>query len=395
MARRAVIVDAVRSPFGKGRATGALAPVHPVDLLAVTIEALVQRTGLDPGRVDDVIAGCAIPVGEQAGNIARHAALAAGLPEEVPGTTVDRKCGSSLQALHFAAQGVVAGDLDVVIVGGVDMMGTVPMKANRLGRDDLGPRLRARYPEGLGHQGIAAELIAARWKISRDESDAWALRSHQRAADARRSGFLHRQIVPVTTPDGSVVTLDEGIRTDTTAEALASLPPAFFDEARARRWPEIGWVVTAGSSSPVSDGASAALVVGEDVAGSLGLVPRAAILAGAVVGTDPILMLTGPIPATGKVLARADLRLSDIDLFEVNEAFAPVVLAWLAETHADPDRVNAYGGAIALGHPPGASGCRLLATMLDGLDEVNGRYGLLTLCESGGMANAMVVERLG
>jgi acetyl-CoA acyltransferase len=395
MARRAVIVDAVRSPFGKGRAAGALAPVHPVDLLAVTIEALVQRTGLDPGRVDDVIAGCAIPVGEQAGNIARHAALAAGLPEEVPGTTVDRKCGSSLQALQFAAQGVVAGDLDVVIVGGVDMMGTVPMKANRLGRDDLGPRLRARYPEGLGHQGIAAELIAARWKISRDDSDAWALRSHQRAADARRSGFLHRQIVPVTTPDGSVVTLDEGIRTDTTAEALAALPPAFFDEARARRWPEIGWVVTAGSSSPVSDGASAALVVGEDVAGRLGLVPRAAIVAGAVVGTDPILMLTGPIPATGKVLARADLGLSAIDLFEVNEAFAPVVLAWLAETDADPDRVNAYGGAIALGHPPGASGCRLLATMLDGLDKVNGRYGLLTLCESGGMANAMVVERLG
>jgi acetyl-CoA acyltransferase len=191
------------------------------------------------------------------------------------------------------------------------------------------------------------------------------------------------------------VTLDEGIRTDTTAEALAALPPAFFDEARARRWPEIGWVVTAGSSSPVSDGASAALVVGEDVAGSLGLVPRAAIVAGAVVGTDPILMLTGPIPATGKVLARAGLGLSDIDLFEVNEAFAPVVLAWLAETDADPDRVNAYGGAIAFGHPPGASGCRLLATVLDGLDEVNGRYGLLTLCESGGMANAMVVERLG
>jgi acetyl-CoA acyltransferase len=275
------------------------------------------------------------------------------------------------------------------------MMGTVPMKANRLGRDDLGPRLRARYPEGLGHQGIAAELIAARWKISRQDSDAWALRSHQRAADAQRSGFLDRQIVPVTRPDGSVVSLDEGIRTDTTAEALAALPPAFFDEARARRWPEIGWVVTAGSSSPVSDGASAALVVGEDVAGSLGLVPRAAMVAGAVVGTDPILMLTGPIPATGRVLARADLGLPAIDLFEVNEAFAPVVLAWLAETGADPDRVNAYGGAIALGHPPGASGCRLLATVLDGLDRVNGRYGLVTLCESGGMANAMVVERLG
>jgi acetyl-CoA acyltransferase len=392
--RRAVIVDALRSPFGRGRATGALAPVHPVDLLALTIEALVERTGLDPGRVDDLIAGCAIPVGEQAGNIARHAALAAGLPEEVPGTTVDRKCGSSQQALQFAAQGIVAGDLDVVIVGGVDMMGTVPMKANRLGRDDLGPRLRSRYPEGLGHQGIGAELIASRWKISREDSDAWSLRSHQRAGAARHSGFLDRQIVPVTRPDGDIVRADEGVRTDTTAEALAGLPPAFFDAAMAERWPEIGWVVTAGSSSQVSDGASAALVVGDDVADALGVTPRAAIVAGAVVGSDPILMLTGPIPATDKVLARAGLPLPAIDLFEVNEAFAPVVLAWLAETDADPERVNAYGGAIALGHPPGASGCRLLATILDGLDNVNGRYGLVTMCESGGMANATVIERL-
>jgi acetyl-CoA acyltransferase len=394
MTRRAVIVDAVRSPFGKGRPTGALAPVHPVDLLALTVEALVQRTGLDPARVDDLIAGCAIPVGEQAGNIARHAALAAGLPEEVPGTTVDRKCGSSQQALQFAAQGIVAGDLDVVIVGGVDMMGAVPMKANRLGRDDLGPRLRARYPEGLGHQGIAAELIAARWKISRDDSDAWSVRSHRRAAGAADSRFLNRQIVPVTRPDGGIVSVDEGIRPDTTAEALAALPPAFFDETAAERWPEIEWVVTAGSSSQISDGASAALVVGDDVAAALGLIPRAAVVAGAVVGTDPILMLTGPIPATSKVLARAGLSLSAMDLFEVNEAFAPVVLAWLAETDVDPERVNAYGGAIALGHPPGASGCRLLATLLDGLDDVNGRYGLVTMCESGGMANATVIERL-
>ena len=394
MTRRAVIVDALRSPFGKGRPNGALAPVHPVDLLALTVEALVEQTGLDPGRVDDLIAGCAIPVGEQAGNIARHAALAAGLPEQVPGTTVDRKCGSSQQALQFAAQGIVAGDLDVVIVGGVDMMGTVPMKANRLGRDDLGPRLRARYPEGLGHQGIGAELIAARWKISRDDSDAWSLRSHQRALAARHSGFLDHQIVPVPRPDGRIVSADEGIRPDTTAEALAALPPAFFDAARADRWPEIGWVVTAGSSSQVSDGASAALVVGDDVADALGVTPRAAIVAGAVVGSDPILMLTGPIPATARVVARSGLSLSAIDLFEVNEAFASVVLAWLAETDVDPERVNPHGGAIALGHPPGASGCRLLATLLDGLDDVNGRYGLVTMCESGGMANATVIERL-
>jgi acetyl-CoA acyltransferase len=394
MTRRAVIIDALRTPFGKGRETGALAPVHPVDLLALVIEALVERTGVDPGRIDDVIAGCAIPVGEQAGNIARHAALAAGLPEAVPGTTVDRKCGSSQQALQFAASAIVAGDLDAVVVGGVDMMGTVPMKANRLGRDDLGPKLRARYPDGLGHQGVAAELIAARWKITRDDCDAFSLRSHHRAAAARDSGFFDRQIVPVTRPDGRVVTSDEGIRAGTTMEALAGLAPAFYDEARARRWPEIDWVVTAGSSSQVSDGASGALVMGDDVAAALGLTPRAAVVAGTVVGTDPILMLAGPIPATEKVLTRAGVPLAAIDLFEVNEAFAPVVLAWLAETGADPERVNRYGGAIALGHPPGASGCRLLATLLDGLDNVNGRYGLVTMCESGGMANATVIERL-
>jgi acetyl-CoA acyltransferase len=357
------------------------------------IEALVERTGVDPGRIDDVIVGCAIPVGEQAGNIARHAALAAGLPETVPGTTVDRKCGSSQQALQFAASAVVAGDLDLAVVGGVDMMGTVPMKANRLGRDDLGPKLRARYPEGLGHQGVAAELIAARWKITREACDAFALRSHHRAA-AAQNGFLDRQLIPVTRPDGVIVRADEGIRAGTTMAALAGLTPAFFDDVRAERWPEIDWVVTAGSSSQVSDGASGAIVVGEDVAAALGLAPRAAVVAGAVVGADPILMLTGPIPATDKVLDRARLPLSAIDLFEVNEAFAPVVLAWLAETGADPERVNRYGGAIALGHPPGASGCRLLATALDGLDNVNGRYALVTMCESGGMANATIVERL-
>ena len=230
----------------------------------------MARTGIDPARIDDVMAGCAIPVGEQAGNVARHAALAAGLPESVPGTTVDRKCGSSLQALQFAAQAVAAGDADAVLVGGVDMMGTVPMKANRLGRDDLGPRLRARYPDGLGHQGIAAELIAARWKLSREECDAWSLRSHRRAAAARDSGFLDRQVIPVPRPDGTVVTADEGIRAGATIDGLAGLRPAFYDEAAARRWPEIDWVVTAGSSSQISDGASAALVVAEDAVGPPG-----------------------------------------------------------------------------------------------------------------------------
>jgi len=394
MARRALIVDAVRSPFGRGRPTGVLASVHPVDLLATVFEALVIRTGIDPGHIDDVMAGCAIPVGEQAGNIARHAALAAGLPESVPATTVDRKCGSSQQALQFAAAVIVAGEADAVLVGGVDMMGTVPMKANRLGRDDLGPRLRARYPDGLGHQGIAAELIAARWKLGRDVCDEWSVRSHHRAAAARRDGFLARQIVAVTRPDGSAVAADEGIREAASVDVLAGLAPAFYSEDAARRWPEIDWVVTAGSSSQISDGASAALVVAEDAASRLGVVPRAAVVRGAVVGTDPVIMLTGPIPATAKVLERAGLPLSAIDHFEVNEAFAPVVLAWLAETGADPARVNPYGGAIALGHPPGASGGRLFATVLDGLDNVNGRYGLVTMCESGGMANATVVERL-
>jgi acetyl-CoA acyltransferase len=392
--RRAVIVDAVRSPFGRGRESGALHSVHPVDLLATVVETLVRRTGVDPERIDDLIAGCAIPVGEQAGNIARHAALAAGLPETVPGTSVDRKCGSSLQALQFAAAGIVAGDYDAVVVGGVEMMGVVPMKANRLGRDDLGPRLRARYPDGLVNQGVAAELIAARWGVTREESDAWSVRSHQRAAQARDSGLLARQIVPVTRTDGTVVATDEGIRDGATTERLAALAPVFHDDAMATRFPEIGWVVTAGSSSQVSDGASAALVVGEDVAERWGLEPRAAVVAGTAVGSDPLLMLTGVIPATERLLARTGFAIADFDTVEVNEAFAPVVLAWLHETKADPERVNPAGGAIAIGHPAGASGCRLVATALGTLQAEGGRHALVTLCESGGMANAMVLERL-
>jgi acetyl-CoA acyltransferase len=392
--RRAVIIDAVRSPFGRGRESGALHSVHPVDLLAGVVEELVRRSGMDPGRVDDLIAGCAIPVGEQAGNIARHTALAAGLPEDVPGTSVDRKCGSSLQALQFATAGIVAGDYDAVVVGGVEMMGVVPMKANRLGRDDLGPRLRARYPDGPVSQGVAAELIAVRWGITREESDAWSLRSHHRAAEARDSRLFDRQIVPVTRPDGVVVAADEGIRADTTVGRLAALPSVFHSEEMAARFPEIGWIVTAGSSSQVSDGASAALVVGEDVAERWGLEPRAAVVAGVAVGSDPLLMLTGVIPATNRLLERTHLSIGDFDTMEVNEAFAPVVLAWLEETKADPDRVNPAGGAIAIGHPAGASGCRLVATAMDTLECGGGRRALVTLCESGGMANAMVLEQL-
>ena len=394
MTRRAVVVDVVRSPFTKGKDTGALVGVHPVDLLAGVLVALQQRTGIDVGQVDDVIAGCVLPVGEQSGNVARHAVLAAGWPEHVPATTIDRKCGSAQQALQFAAQAVVAGEQDVVVAAGVDMMSTVPMKANRLGRDELGPRLRSRYPDGLVRQGISAELIGARWGIGREECDAWSVRSHRRAAAAEEAGDLTAQIDPVTKPDGTVVSRDEGIRADSSMETLARLRPAFHDEAAARRHPEINWVVTAGSSSQVSDGAAAALVMAEDVAERWGLRPRAALVRGVVVGVDPVLMLHGVIPATERVLARTGLSIDDIDASEVNEAFAPVVLAWLKETGADPERVNVHGGAIAFGHPVGASGGRLLATLLDVLEGRHGRYGLLTMCESGGMANATVLERL-
>ena len=392
--RRAVVVDVVRTPFTKGKENGALVGVHPVDLLAGVLRALQQRTGIDPALVEDVIAGCVLPVGEQSGNVARHAVLAAGWPEHVPATTIDRKCGSAQQALQFAASSIVAGEQDVVVAAGVDMMSTVPMKANRLGRDELGPQLRVRYPEGLVRQGISAELIAARWGISRADSDGWSLRSHQRAAAAQAAGALSAQIAPVTRPDGTPVGDDEGIRADASAEGLARLRPAFFDEEAARRFPEIRWVVTAGSSSQVSDGAAATLVVAEDVAERMGLTPRAAVVRGAVVGTDPLLMLHGVIPATERVLARTGLGVEDLTAVEVNEAFAPVVLAWLRELEADPECVNVHGGAIAFGHPVGASGGRLLATLLDALDGRRGRYGLLTMCESGGMANATVLERL-
>jgi acetyl-CoA acyltransferase len=389
----ALVVDAVRTPVGRGRPDGALTGVHPVDLLAGVLEALVTRLGLDPGEVDDVIAGCGIPAREQAGNIGRHAVLAAGWPTSVPGMTVDRKCGSSQQALHLAAQAVASGAQDVVVACGVEMMGTVPMRADRQGADAQGPRLRARWPEGLVHQGISAELIAAKWGFSREDCDAFAARSQQRAAAARAAGLLDRQLVPVPTEHGTV-TADEGIREGTTPETLARLRPAFSDDATAERFPEIRWVVTAGSSSQVSDGACAALVVSEPAARRLGLDARARVVAGSVVGDDPVMMLTGPIPATAKVLARAGLDVRDLDAVEVNEAFAPVVLAWQAEYGVDEELLNPWGGAIAYGHPVGASGGRLLATVLDVLDRRDGRYGLVTMCEGGGMANATVLERL-
>jgi acetyl-CoA acetyltransferase family protein len=393
-----VIVDVARSPFGRGRAGGALSAMHPVDLYAAVLSALVARAGVDPALIEDVITGCVIQVAEQAGNIGRQAALAAGLPESTPAVTLDRKCGSAQQAFDFAAQGVIAGAYECVIAGGVEMMSLVPMRANRMGKDNEGPLFHRRYPAGLVRQGISAELIAARWRIGRAEMDAFALASHRRAVAAEEAGVTGCAIVPVDvpTPEGRVVRVerDEGPRRETSLERLASLKPAFEDEAAAKRFPEIRWSVTAGNSSQVTDGASAVLIADESFAFRHGLRPRAAITHFAVAGDDPILMLTAIVPATRRLLARAQLGVDRIDAFEVNEAFASVVLAWRRETGADPERVNAYGGAIALGHPVGASGGRLLANLLARLEETHGRYGLQTMCESGGMANATLIERL-
>jgi acetyl-CoA acetyltransferase family protein len=397
-ARRAVIVDVVRSPFGRARPGGALAGIHPVDLYAQVLRGLVDRAGIDAALVEDVITGCVLQVAEQSGNIGRQAALAAGFPESVPALTLDRKCGSAQQAFDFAAQGVIAGAYDLVIAGGVEMMSLVPMRANRLDKDNEGPAFHRRYPQGLVRQGISAELIAARWGLSREELDAFSLESHLRAAAAQDRGLIDAMIVPVQIPcaDGTqrIADKDDGLRRDTTLERLAGLKPSFENAAMAERFPEISWSVTPGNSSQVMDGASAVLIAEEATALRLGLKPRAAVTHFAVAGDDPVMMLTAILPATRKVLQRAGLRLSDIDVFEVNEAFASVVLAWCKELNVDSSRVNIYGGAIALGHPVGASGGRLIGNLLTALEETGGRYGLQTMCESGGMANATLIERV-
>ncbi len=395
--RRAVIVDVVRSPFGKGKAGGALDGLHPVDLYAQILSGLVARTGIDPALVEDVITGCVIQVGEQAGNIGRQAVLAAGLPESIPAVTLDRKCGSAQQAFDFAAQGVIAGAYDVVIAGGVEMMSLIPMKANRLGKDADGLKFKERYPRGLVGQGISAELIAAKWGISRADQDAFSLRSHLLAAAAEDAGITQRSILPVSVPtaDGpKIVSRDEGLRRETTLERLGQLKAAYENPAMAERFPQIHWSVTAGNASQISDGSAAALIMEEGLAIRLGFKPRAAITHFAVSGDDPIYMLTAIIPATQRLLQRAGLKIEQIDAFEVNEAFAPVPLAWIKEFGVDPDKVNRHGGAIALGHPVGASGGRLLSALLAVLETDGTRYGLQTMCESGGMANATLIERL-
>jgi len=394
----AVIIDAVRTPLGKGRATGALAPVHPVDLLAVPLRALVERTSIDPALIDDVVVGTVSQIGEQSYNIGRRGVLAAGFPERVPATTVDRQCGSSQQAIAFAAQGIQAGAYDLAMAAGVESMSRVPMGSATNGVADRdGRAFEERYPEGLVNQGIAAELIAAKWGISRSELDEFGVRSQELAASAVARGAFDREIVPVEVrgADGSVrlVDTDEGLRA-TTLESLAALKPAFVDDAMHERFPQIDWSVTAGTSSQISDGAAATLIASAETAARLGLRPRARIHTTVVEADDPLFMLTAVIPATEKALRRAGLTLADIDVFEVNEAFASVVLAWARETGADLDRVNVNGGAIALGHPLGASGARLQATLLNALEQRGGRYGLQVMCEAGGIANATIIERL-
>jgi acetyl-CoA acyltransferase len=397
--RDAVIVEAVRTPIGKGKPGGALSSVHPVDLFAHSIRAVVERSGIDPALVDDVIGGSVDQVGEQAMNTTRYAALAAGLPESVPATTVDRQCGSSQQAVHFAAQGVIAGAYDVAIAGGIESMSRVPMWSNVPdGKDPFGPTVAERYPAGLVPQGISAELIAAKWALGRGELDEFATASHRRAAAATDGGLFVPEVAPVivTADDGTtrLVERDEGIRPATTPEVLAGLRPAYYDATYAARFPEIGWHVTAGNASQVNDGSAALLITTSDKARELGLTPKARLHSFAVVGDDPIMMLTGVIPATDKVLRRAGLRLDDIDLFEVNEAFASVVLAWQRETGADLAKVNVAGGAIALGHPLGASGARIMTTLVHAMERSGARYGLQTMCEAGGLANATILERL-
>jgi acetyl-CoA acyltransferase len=381
----AVIVDAVRTPLGKRN--GKLKDWHPVDLAAETLKALVARTGIDPAVVDDVVMGCVMQVGEQGVNVARNAVLAAGWPESIPGTTVDRQCGSSQQAAHFAAQGVIAGAYDVVIAAGVEVMSRVPMGASMAdGKFGLpfGPRIGARYAAvgGLVPQGISAELIAEKWGITREEMDAFGLRSQQFAARATAEGRFQNEIIPVLGADGSMVTVDEGIR-ESTIEKLQSLKPSFREDGG----------VTAGNSSQITDGAAALLIMSEEKAAELGLTPRARFVSFALAADDPRLMLTAPIPATTKVLAKAGMTIDQMDLVEINEAFASVVLAWEKEHHPDMSRVNVNGGAIALGHPLGCSGARLMTTLLNELERTGGRFGLQTMCEGGGMANATIIER--
>ncbi|WP_345426114.1 thiolase family protein [Pseudonocardia xishanensis] len=386
--RDVVVVEAVRTPIGKGRASGALAGIHPADLLARSLTALVERTGIDPAVIDDVIAGCVTQIGEQAVNIGRTAVLGAGFPESVPATTVDRQCGSSQQAVHFAAQGIAAGAYDVVVACGVESMSRVPMGSDfPEGTDVYGSLHDARYPDGIPHQGVGAELIAAKWDLSRTRLDEFALRSHANAQRATDAGLFADELVALPELDR-----DEGIRPGGTLESMGGLKTVFRDPAAEKLYPHLDWRLTAGSSSQISDASAAILLTSAEYAERNGLRPIARVHSAAVAGDDPVFRLTALIPATHKVLARAGLSIDEIGLFEVSEAFASVPLAWQAETGADPERVNVNGGAIGLGHPVGASGARLMTTLVHEMRRRGVRYGLQAMCEGGGLSNATVLE---
>ena len=397
MPTTAVIVDAIRSPMAKGRAAtatrpgGALSSLHPVEMLGQVLEALINRNGFDPALVDDVITGCVSQVGEQSGPIGRWAWLAAGLPETVPSVTIHRACGSSQQACDFGAQSVIAGANDIVIAAGVESMSRIPMGSARIGQDPFGRSVTDRYAPGLVPQGVSAELIASRWGFGRMQIDEFAARSHETAVAADHSA----EITPITLDDGGIVAQDETPRPGTTSETLAQLTPSFRSDEMVARFPEISeWNITPGNSSQLTDGAAAVLIMSEPRAKELGLRPRARFTTFAVAGDDPITMLTGPIPATEKALKRSGLDIDDISHYEVNEAFATVPMAWAEHFGADVRRLNPRGGAIALGHPLGASGARLMMSALHGLEETGGGYGLVTMCEAGGMANATIIERI-
>jgi acetyl-CoA acyltransferase len=381
--RDAVIVQAVRTPVGKRN--GGLSEVQPADLSAHVLKAVAERSGIDPVVIEDVVWGCVSQVGEQSLDIARTAILGAGWPESVPGVTVDRQCGSSQQAVSFAAASVLAGHYDVVVAGGVESMSRVPMGMSVAGKWPFGDGFRARYHGIAPNQGIGAEMIVDRWGFSRTQLDEYSLGSHAKAAAAQDEGRFTAEIAPVTNPSGTKVEADEGVRRGSTLEALGALKPAFRPE---------GGTITAANSSQISDGAAALLITTSEKAAELGLTPIVRIHTAVVTGDDPIIMLTGPIPATAKALERSGLSIDDIGVFEVNEAFAPVPLAWLAETGANPERLNPNGGAIALGHPLGGSGARIMTTLVHHMRASGTRYGLQTMCEGGGQANATILELL-
>lgn len=377
--REAVIVEGIRTAVG--RRNGGLKDIRPDDLAAVVLKELVDRTGIDAHLIEDVILGCVTQSGEQAGDIARVSALIAGLPIEVPGTTIDRQCGSSQQAVHFAAQAIISGDMDVVIAGGVESMSRVPMGSNYQGTG-FSPALKERYE--VIHQGLSAERIAEKYEFTRENLDRYSLESHKKALRAQAEGYFNREIVPIQLSDRTVFSKDSGPRAETSLEVLGSLKPAFLENG----------VIHAGNASQISDGAAAMLLMSREKAEEFGLKPRFKVHTRVVVGSDPTLMLTGPIPATQKALEKSGLSIDDIDIFEVNEAFASVTLAWLEETGANPKKLNPNGGAIALGHPLGGSGARLMVTLMHELERTGGRYGLQTMCEGHGMANATIIERL-